>query len=34
MKNYKLSVSKNGRKYTIVFKAETEKDARNKVHDE
>ncbi len=34
MKNFKLSVSKNGKKYTIVFKAETEKDARKKVHDE
>ncbi len=34
MKNFKLSVSKNGKKYTIVFKAETEKDARSKVHDE
>lgn len=34
MQNYKLSVSKNGKKYSIVFKAETEKDARNKVHDE
>jgi len=34
MQNYKLSVSKNGKKYTIVFKAETEKIAREKVHDE
>jgi len=34
MNNYKLSVSKNGKKYTIVFKAETEKNARNKVHEE
>jgi len=34
MHNYKLSVSKNGKKYTIVFKAETEKIAREKVHDE
>lgn len=34
MQNYKLSVSKNGKKYTIVFKAETEKIARKKVHEE
>jgi len=34
MNNYKLSVSKNGKKYTIVFKAETEKLARDKVHEE
>ena len=34
MQNYKLSVSKKGKKYTIVFKAETEKIARQKVHDE
>ena len=34
MQNYKLSVSKNGKKYTIVFKAETEKLARERVHKE
>ncbi|MFK7780263.1 MAG: hypothetical protein QM490_03860 [Candidatus Gracilibacteria bacterium] len=34
MQNYKLSVSKNGKKYTIVFKAETEKLARDRVHKE
>ena len=34
MQNYKLSVSKNGKKYTIVFKAETEKLARERVHNE
>lgn len=34
MQNYKLSVSKNWKKYTIVFKAETEKLARERVHKE
>jgi len=34
MQSYKLSVSKNGKKYTIVFKAETEKLARERVHNE
>lgn len=34
MKNYKLSVSKGGKKYTIVFKAETDKIARERVHKE
>ena len=34
MQNYKLSVSKNGKKYMIVFKAETEKQARERVHKE
>lgn len=34
MQNYKLSVSKNGKKYTMVFKAETEKLARDRVHKE
>lgn len=34
MQNYKLSVTKNGKKYTIVFKAETEKLARERVHKE
>ncbi len=34
MKNYKLAVSKNGKKYTIVFKSETEKQARERVHKE
>jgi hypothetical protein len=34
MQNYKLSVSKNWKKYTIVFKADSEKHAREKVHEE
>lgn len=34
MQNYKISVSKNGKKYTIIFKAETEWDARERVHNE
>ena len=34
MQNYKISVSKKDKKYTIVLKAETEKIARQKVHDE
>ncbi len=34
MQSYKLSVSKDGKKYTIVFKAETEKLARERVHKE
>lgn len=34
MQNYKLAVTKNGKKYTIVFKAETEKLARERVHSE
>jgi len=34
MQNYKLSVSKNWKKYTIVFKADSEKQAREKVHKE
>ena len=34
MQNYKLAVTKNGKKYTIVFKAETEKLARERVHNE
>lgn len=34
MQNYKISVSKNGKKYTIVFKAETENLARERVHKE
>ncbi len=34
MQNYKLAVTKNGKKYTIVFKAETEKLARERVHKE
>ncbi|MDP2090415.1 MAG: hypothetical protein Q8K30_02355 [Candidatus Gracilibacteria bacterium] len=34
MQSYKLSVSKNGKKYTIVFKAENELMARERVHKE
>ena len=34
MENFKLSVSKNGKKYNIVFKAENEKEARDRVHKE
>lgn len=34
MQSYKLSVSKGGKKYTIVFKAENEKMARERVHSE
>lgn len=34
MQSYKLSVSKNGKKYTIIFKAENEKAARERVHKE
>lgn len=34
MQNYKLSVTKNGKKYTIIFKAENEKTARERVHKE
>lgn len=34
MHNYKISVSKDGRKYNIVFKAENEAVARNRVHKE
>lgn len=34
MQSYKLSVSKNGKKYTIVFKAENESMARERVHKE
>ena len=34
MQSYKIAVSKNGKKYTIVFKAETEKLARQRVHKE
>ena len=34
MQNYKLSVSKDWKRYTIVFKAETEKIARERVHKE
>lgn len=34
MKNYKLSVSKNGKKYNIIFKAENEILARERVHKE
>ena len=34
MNNYKLAVSKNGKKYTIIFKAENEILARERVHNE
>ncbi len=34
MQSYKISVSKNGKKYTIVFKAENETIARERVHKE
>ncbi len=34
MQSYKLSVSKNGKKYTIVFKADNELMARERVHKE
>ncbi len=34
MHNYKISVSKDGKKYNIVFKAENEAVARNRVHKE
>jgi len=34
MHNYKISVSKDGKKYNIVFKAENEAVARNRVHRE
>ena len=34
MQSYKIAVTKNGKKYTIVFKAETEKIARERVHKE
>jgi len=34
MQSYKLSVSKNGKKYTIVFKAENEIIAKQRVHNE
>lgn len=34
MQNYKLSVTKNGKKYNIIFKAENEKLARERVHKE
>lgn len=34
MQSYKIAVSKNGKKYTIVFKAENELMARERVHKE
>ena len=34
MQSYKLAITKNGKKYTIVFKAETERQARERVHKE
>jgi hypothetical protein len=34
MQSYKLSVTKNGKKYTIVFKSENERMARERVHNE
>jgi len=34
MANYKIAVSKDGKKYNIVFKAENEALARERVHKE
>lgn len=34
MPNYKIAVSKNGKKYTIVFKSDNENTARERVHSE
>ena len=34
MSNYKIAVSKDGKRYNIVFKAENEAVARERVHNE